>query len=691
MKIKRIELENFKSAPNGEIALDRLNVLIGENGRGKTSIQNAFRYLLNGTLPVDPIRHGCDHLRVGAVLDDGNDTKMERLMYLSDTYQINDVNVKEKDFLKEVKKYHELYQSSGTALQTGKRTNPYFRQKPDEVMWEFMLKGKVEGSRMFGLKELELELADGTNLYMCRSQPSKAMIDGKKVTAKAYTEFIKDRMQGDVKSLDIVTSSEVMNAMEMTDFAKYLISIVPVNIDFTKLVDLAELSKKEEEILKPFFPTAPNPITTSDVASAYKSIFNIRTEVARQMEEWKMRSVYQGALPMMDKQVVQEKIEESNQKLGAAAQLSKAWEVYDHRLRERQTTINTLQEMIAEYNKMGRILKPDDSVLQQIRTQKEQAQRYIEADVSSISRLKQSNIPLQKMVTNLDSTVCPLCDKLVCSTDKTGCKKDLEDIISNNNQMIAEAEARVISNRAAFDKLQQSENAFMDQKRLFERKYTLYMNIESMKKSIPAEPPKPETLPDMEVLKNTSQKYNQYLREITIYEECLKALETYNEFKAQHELYNGLVRKTEPKKGLLTNTILTCILEPFSNHVNDFVKSIFGDMEISFRMDDDGLQVYCRPHGRTSFVLVKALSTGERMLAVFSLMDMVANVSNTRILVFDSLEALDTNALGKLFEVLVSSEVQNRYDHILLSVVNHESIRKMVDKYSNCFNVVEVQ
>lgn len=75
MKIKKIVTSHFKNAPDMELYLDKINVLTGENGKGKSSMLHALRYALNGKLPEDPIRHGTDSVSVKAVLDDGQNTK----------------------------------------------------------------------------------------------------------------------------------------------------------------------------------------------------------------------------------------------------------------------------------------------------------------------------------------------------------------------------------------------------------------------------------------------------------------------------------------------------------------------------------------------------------------------------------------------------------------------------------------
>lgn len=69
MKIESITVKNFKGCPDGTYNLSKLNMLIGKNGKGKTSFQLALRYLLNGKLPADPIRHGNEILYVSGIIE----------------------------------------------------------------------------------------------------------------------------------------------------------------------------------------------------------------------------------------------------------------------------------------------------------------------------------------------------------------------------------------------------------------------------------------------------------------------------------------------------------------------------------------------------------------------------------------------------------------------------------------------
>lgn len=399
MKINEVKTKNFKGAPDKEYAFKKINFLIGENGKGKTSLMEALRYLLTGNLPADPVRHGEEYLEVTGAVDG---VEMVRTYYLPDQYRINDEPVKEKDF---VKKVHE-YAASAKKTVLGRKTNRAFRRLQPEDWWNFLETGKSSGSRIIGIKELELELEDGTTIYRLVSKPPKISIGGKSVTAKALKEYMDTKIHNDGKSLDIVTSSSVMSAMQMNEFSEYLVNIIPVKVNFEKLKELAQLTDEEADILEPLFPKMPAPIVVSDVAAVYKALFAARTDIARQMDEWDKRSRFDGALPLPEKEEVIKLLDGINSKLGAAQQIKKNWEAYEKQVADRNKAIELYKKWAAEYNSM-KVQKVSQEVLDEAESNIRKVQSQIEAAIRNNSQLEQSTRMLEKMLANLEATVCP--------------------------------------------------------------------------------------------------------------------------------------------------------------------------------------------------------------------------------------------------------------------------------------------
>jgi DNA repair exonuclease SbcCD ATPase subunit len=690
MKLVSITTKNFRSLPDDTYNLEQINCIYGHNGVGKSSFLDALWYLLTGNLVANAIRWGEDHVEVSGIIDDGQNTTIKRCHYLPDTYRINGEDVKSTSFVKEVNKHFAQMSVSGAVATVLPTSNWYFTRQgvSNDTLYEFFSTGKVENAKLRGTKELEAEMPDGTVLYMRKALPSKVTVDGKRVTAKALAELIEDRMGGNVKGLELVTSSKVMNAMQMTELSKYLINIIPVQIDFNQLESLANLSPEEANIFRPLFPAAPAPITLVDVQNVYKELFARRTALSREVEELKNRSVYTGPLPMLDASIVKAEFDKINQQLGAVSVIKKAHADYTRAVDERNKMISTLTQWESEYNSIPQVPAPSDEEWKGLVEKEAELRKAVEDAVRQVSMLQQASAPLLKMIEALDTTICPLCDTLVCNTDKTKCKADLEESIEKNRLLESELTEKYNRDRAALEEVLSKKDAFQNNKVLYDKRTTLFNRIENLRQSIPAVPTVPDPIPDEVMLNNKAGKYREYLRQINLYEECLKVEVQYAKRKEDHALLSSCVKKAEPKKGLLTNTILDYILSPFCNHVNDFLQDVHGDIEVAFRMDDDGLSLYCSPHGRSGYVRVDGLSTGEKMLVTFALMDMISSISNSRMLVFDCLENIDESSLRSLMNLLTKTNVVDRYDHIILSFVNHDSIVKMIGQYAMFMNVI---
>lgn len=74
MKIKKLIAENFKSYDKLVFEPNKVTyAIVGRNGAGKTSMQQAIRYALTGDLPDNAVKTGSDELSVDVILDSGED------------------------------------------------------------------------------------------------------------------------------------------------------------------------------------------------------------------------------------------------------------------------------------------------------------------------------------------------------------------------------------------------------------------------------------------------------------------------------------------------------------------------------------------------------------------------------------------------------------------------------------------
>ena len=334
-----------------------------------------------------------------------------------------------------------------------------------------------------------------------------------------------------------------------------------------------------------------------------------------------------------------------------------------------------------------KVQKVSQEVLDEAESNIRKVQSQIEAAIRNNSQLEQSTRMLEKMLANLDATVCPLCDKLTCTTDKTECREDIQRTVAGNREMTQKNTAYISKARTWMKQAEDKKMHLVEAKNAYANKEALYRKLIQLKESIPEEPKKPEAIPETDKLLAAKDKAQKMLSQINVYEECLKAQKKHMDLKKQYQVYNSLVKKAEPKKGFLTNSIIEYVLGPFATHCNEFLGLIYPDIQVSFHMGDKGMEVFCRPHGGRHELPIKALSDGERILILLSLMDMVSSISGTKVLFFDALESLDNSAFCKLAEALSIPEVKERYDCVLLSAVSHgdifDSVKKMEEDSSD--------
>ena len=55
--IKKVKIENFRAIKNQEINLKNYNIIIGNNGTGKTSVLEAINYALSSSYLSGRIKH----------------------------------------------------------------------------------------------------------------------------------------------------------------------------------------------------------------------------------------------------------------------------------------------------------------------------------------------------------------------------------------------------------------------------------------------------------------------------------------------------------------------------------------------------------------------------------------------------------------------------------------------------------
>jgi hypothetical protein len=98
-------------------------------------------------------------------------------------------------------------------------------------------------------------------------------------------------------------------------------------------------------------------------------------------------------------------------------------------------------------------------------------------------------------------------------------------------------------------------------------------------------------------------------------------------------------------------------------------------------ISDNGISYQIRPDTGKPFTSFDALSSGEQLLALFILTDMLSKLTGSKMMILDDLDKLDKTAFDELLEMIQSPAIQSEYHHILISAVNHDDILTTIAKH----------
>ena len=129
-------------------------------------------------------------------------------------------------------------------------------------------------------------------------------------------------------------------------------------------------------------------------------------------------------------------------------------------------------------------------------------------------------------------------------------------------------------------------------------------------------------------------------------------------------------------KGEVKEAIIKGYLTIFQNVINDRAKSFHPGYEVVLTVDG-GLKIALKTPYNTKPFDSATLSSGERLLVRFLLLDMLNQLTGTNLMFIDNVESLDEDALKSLKTLITTPEFNDQYDHIFIAGVNHEDVEAM--------------
>ena len=513
------------------------------------------------------------------------------------------------------------------------------------------------------------------------TKPSKIKYNGTLTTQKSVNEMLKVSTGLDVATMKVMTSGELLEAMNGGQLSDFLTSsgLLPVNVDVDELSALCGLSSEAAFMAGMYLPPMPNKFGLDVITDAYKTFYDERAVVTREIKEAEIKSKFEGAAPIRDIAAIDKEI--------AIVSASKAEnEVYKSKKDVYERALSMRQKQTAEIKLLEAKLPktttgaPDVNKRNNAQAQLRRLNERKTAVSSTIAVLEKDIATFQKMLANLGSSKCPLSDKLVCTTDKTAIQEELEEQVRLNQAEIDKLKnemSDIASKIKMFEKQIEDFNAENDK---YQAANLLSSQIKALRAALvdlPPVPVEPKSSSDADAKIRILNEEKAAVMKYMLAEENGKKIPV---LESRMNTIQELVTALNPKGGV-REKIISHALAPLVAHINTRASELKLDIDIDIRVDK-GSHIFCKTFNSGDFIPFESASSGQRAIVLYLFLDMLNALSGFGVLFLDGLEVLDANAFDSLLTVLESADADKTYDHIFVASVNHEDVLDVLKKHT---------
>ena len=489
-------------------------------------------------------------------------------------------------------------------------------------------------------------------------KPTKVTVNGKPTTAKSAQKLIDSLLDTDSSFLDMNTSSEVFRELFKGELGKFLLGFVNETFTIEKLFELISFSDSQKSFLSSKLPAT---FGLAECENLYKEFFETRAALKVSVQKLSAQipeTIIKPSRTMED-------VEKDLAGILAAEQMKKAQDTaiknYTDSLNSYNARLAEISRLENEYNSIAvdnfdplegeRLLKEKQSVLVKKTTAE-----------GTIKTLKSNIAVFRTTLATLETNVCPVSSKLICTTDKTAAKSEFTQLIAENEKAIEAMSDEIASYEITLKTLVEKEACFKKNEQLVAKRENLLASITRAKSVVGKPPVKPEPPKPVDL----SQKENLLAekRQIDKYEEILKTQDALNKATAELELYNSLV-KLFAAKGAVNEAIIGFYCDIFNEEI-ELVAAACG-YQILF-LPENGLTLSVKPGNNKSFVTFDELSAGEQLIAAVLVNHLCNTLSGCCIMLVDDFNELDEFNSDKLKNLL--DELSVNYSMLVVAGTN---------------------
>ena len=520
---------------------------------------------------------------------------------------------------------------------------------------------------------VELTLEGGITIYRSKGKETECRFNGKKVTVSALNNDLAQRFGVPLDTMNAAGSSDVLFAKSPAELLQILIRYIPEKLTLERV--LLYFQGITDEIYAECEKAVPGDeeFGIEKLADIYNHFYELRRNEKAKLSALKeMFNAIHATKPTRPLNEVEDDLVKLL-KSSEGTEAARLWKDYTDKKKIREEQDNQIKAL-REKLKENTDTIPTQEQLTVIETKKEQAEKSRLAHTEMLSTVRKNIDLYQRTLNSLDKPVCPISEKLVCTTDKTGIRNEIETLLNENLSAKKKHEDMIRHAEDMIQKCKKQREIWDTLKRKHDEFVRINVQIGAYEKNlvaVPDEPPKPASADEFEASK---KKLEAERKNIEDYRRKCEILKEAKGLSHQIEIHDAIV-KAFSDKGIIKNQIIQYYLEFFEGACNARAEELGINYRLKF-VSHNGVYVLAKTHSGedSGYHSIASLSNGESIIVSFLLMDMLAQSSGTRLMFIDNVEALDFNNLIALSGLIEKEEFKNSYDHVFIGGVNHEDV-----------------
>lgn len=524
---------------------------------------------------------------------------------------------------------------------------------------------------------VSLILEDGSKLTREKGKNgNNYRINTKSCSLKDFNEYFEKVTGFNTTTVKTVSSSNLLNNITSQELSRFVLSYIPDEITIDKLYQYLEKIPSEIEQgvrgeLDNYFPQGDVVFGTDFISDASKYY-----EEERKLAKSKKRD-QKGVMNSLEIQTPSRTMDEVDKELNVInlkkAEILKGKELmraYESALKNKENTEKKKLELMEKIKK-NTAITPDDSVVS-IREQITAVKMDMNNINNTAKMLIETNKSLKEVLDNLSKPICPISKDLVCNTDKTVITNEIQKKIEEIKQNYGQQSGYFQEKKNMLLKLEADEKKYLDNETLYRKKELLANQLETLNQTKIELPPKPE-LKEVD-FGAQEQSLMQEKKNILAYVSFQKSQEEFAKNESRIEI-TDFIATALSQKGIVMRKILEYYISAFEDLCNANISKFNSGFYIKFNYAENELNVWAKNKNTSGeFVPYFDLSSGEKALSLFGLMDMLNSLTGFKILFIDDIDKFDQDVLREFLKIISNPDIIAEYDHILLAGATHSDI-----------------